>query len=449
MRWFKGLSKKKRVAVIGLDGTPYSFLKKLVDAGEVPNLARIFEQGSFQQMRSALPTVSSVAWSSFNTGCNPGKHGIYGFVDRLPNSYEIYVPTAKDVKRPAIWETLSIEGKNVIVINVPLTYPPRPVKGIMVSDFLTPDLSKGTYPQSVYPKLKEMGYRLDIDSWQARRSREELLRDFELTLEKRKEAILHFMDKEPWDFFMALIMETDRLHHFMWEVVDNGASQQCQRFLDCYRQIDETVGEIAGKLGPDVTLMVMSDHGFCTLRKEVYLNHWLESHGWLKFGEADGTSLKDIDDSSVAYSLDPGRFYLNLKGREPRGKVQPGSEANRVRDEIAAALLELEDPDSGDRIIDQVRKREDIYSGLHFERAPDLVAVPKRGYDLKGALGKRALTGRETLVGMHTLEDAMLFIQGQEIVKDDLEIVDVAPTILKLMGVPIPPEMDGSVCIKG
>lgn len=448
MRWLRGSSKKKKVAVIGLDGTPFTFLKSMVEKGEMPNLARILEGGSFQQMKSALPTVSSVAWSSFNTGSNPGKHGIFGFVDRADDSYEIFIPTSKDVKSPAIWDILSVQGKQVVVINVPLTYPPRPVRGVMVSDFLTPDLSKGTYPETVYPKLKEMGYRLDIDSWRARRSREELLDDFEVTLRKRKEAIVHFLDTEPWDFFMALIMETDRLHHFMWEVVDNGASGERDKFLACYHQIDEALGEIVAKLGPDVTLMMMSDHGFCTLNKEVYLNHWLEQEGWLKFNGGEGTSLKDMDSESLAYSLDPGRFYLNLEGREPRGTVKLGSESKQARQKLASALMALKDPESGEKIIDRVHEREEIYSGLHCNRAPDLVAVPRRGFDLKGALGKGSLTGRETLVGMHTYDDAFLFVQGQKIIKEDLEIIDVMPTILRLMGVPAPPQLDGQVCIE-
>ena len=153
----------KRMAVLGLDGVPYTFLQKMFSEGRLPNLSKLFSQGTFKRMNSVIPTVSSVAWATFATGKNPGEHGIYGFIDRKPGSYEIYIPLSTDVRAKTLWETLGEKGKRVIVINVPMTYPPRKVNGIMVSCFLCPDIKKVAYPSDVAIKLKELGYRIDVD----------------------------------------------------------------------------------------------------------------------------------------------------------------------------------------------------------------------------------------------------------------------------------------------
>jgi predicted AlkP superfamily phosphohydrolase/phosphomutase len=159
------------VAVIGLDGLPYTFLTRMVSEGRLPNFARILAAGDLRPINSVYPPVSSAAWASFATGKNPAKHGVFGFSERQAGSYKTYIPTSRHLKGDTLWEILSRRGKRVVVMNVPVSYPPRPVNGVLVSCFLTPDLSKGVYPPSLYPTLKEMGYRLDMDPWVARESR--------------------------------------------------------------------------------------------------------------------------------------------------------------------------------------------------------------------------------------------------------------------------------------
>jgi predicted AlkP superfamily phosphohydrolase/phosphomutase len=381
------------------------------------------------------------------TGKNPGKHGIYGFLDRKPNSYDTYIPNSNVMRSETLWEILSRHGKRVVVMNVPVTYPPRRVNGILVAGFLSPRLEKATYPASVGEQLKSMGYRLDVDPWQARENKDKFLEDLYYTLDKRQEAMFHFMETEEWDFFMLQIMETDRLHHFLWEHWEKGDEKYAPAFLKLYHKIDGLLGRLYERLTEDTTLVVLSDHGFCTMKKEVFINRWLQDNGWLNFTKDPPDSLSDIHPDSKAYSMDPGRIFVNLRGREPQGSVDAGREYEALRKELTDALSELREPESGEPMIERVYKREEIYSGECYPQAPDLVAMPCRGYDLKGSVKKAVLTEKGVINGAHTYNDAMIYIQGQDINKQEVAIVDVMPTILRLMDVPIPRDVDGSVLI--
>jgi predicted AlkP superfamily phosphohydrolase/phosphomutase len=438
---FKG----RRVLVIGLDGVPFSLLKSLSGEGRLPNWTKLMESGSMKRMNSVHPCVSSVAWATYMTGKNPGKHNIYGFVDRHPGSMDVFIPTARDMAGKTLWEILSQAGRRVVVINVPLTFPPREVNGILISGFLCPNINKIAYPKEVAGFLKEIGYRIDVDAWQARKSLDRFLEDLHLTLDKRIEAMFHFLEREEWDFFQLHIMETDRINHFLWGLWEGGDTQYGPEFIKYYQKIDAILGRINAGLDGDTCLVVLSDHGFCGMEKEVFLNHWLRQEGWLKFREETPKSVKDIHQESKAYSLIPGRIYVNLAGRESSGSVRFPDEYERVRDDVKGALLAMGDPDSGEMIIEKVFKREELYQGPHYNEGPDLVAIPHNGYDLKGNLDKKELTYKGPLVGMHTYDDAFLYIKDVEVRRGDNQfgVMDVMPTILKLMGLSPPEDLDG------
>ncbi len=437
-----------RVVVIGLDGTPYSFMQYLLREGLARNFARLLEEGDFARIHSVYPTVSSVAWSSYMTGVNPARHGVFGFVDRKPGSYDVTIPTARSLRAPTLWELLGQAGKRLIVMNVPVTYPPRPVNGLLVGCFLSPNLEKATYPPELAGRLERLGYRIDTDPWKARQSKDMALQEVNDVFERRVRAMFDLLDREPWDFFQCHIMETDRLHHFLWEEMEQGHAGLGPRFLAFYRRVDEMLGEVRTALHDEDVLVVLSDHGFCTLKQEVYLNYWLQERGWLRL-EGPKPKLAQLTAASAAYSLDPGRIYLNVAGREPRGSVAPGAPYEALRDEIAAAALSLRDPDDGSPMVERVFRREEIYHGPYLEQAADLILAPARGYDLKGALGKEALTFKGSeLVGTHTYDDAMLYVRGHEILPGDWGIIDGLPTVLHLMGVPLPAGLDGRVCVK-
>ena len=447
MSFFSRLLKKSpRLVVIGLDGTPYTFALRMIREGHMPNLARIVAEGGYARMNSVYPTVSSVAWSSYMTGVNPARHGIFGFVDRKPGTYDTTIPTSRRMRARTLWEVLSDAGKRVIVMNVPVTYPPREVNGILIGGFLSPRLERAVYPESKLPLIQSLGYRIDTDPWLARESKDKLFADVEDCLARRQRTLLHLMDNEPWDFLQCHVMETDRLYHFAWEQYETNDPQYAPRFYQVIHHIDDLLGEVLERVERSgAELMVLSDHGFCTLNYEVYVNTWLTEKGWLNMPDPmpKRVQLKDAAPGSQVYSLDPGRVYINLQGREPGGTV-PQSEYEAWRDRVSQAAMEdLRDPASGEPMLEQVIRREEIYDGPALDQAADLILVPRYGYDLKGAMGRDVLTYKgDALVGMHTYDDAMIAVRGRSILAQGFSIVDATATVLDLMGVDIPAGLD-------
>jgi predicted AlkP superfamily phosphohydrolase/phosphomutase len=422
-------------------------MQRLIAEGRAPNAARLAEQGSLLRMDSMWPWVSSVAWSTMMTGVNPAKHNIFGFIDRDPATYKQFIPTARNMKATTLWEVLSQAGKKVIVVNVPVTYPPRQVNGILVSGFLSPSLDKAVTPASYLPTLKSLGYIVDADPWKARESKELALQEVNAALEARVRTLFHLVENEAWDYLHLHVMETDRLHHFLWQQMEEGHPTYAPAFYDFYRRIDDMLGQLASKLDDNTTLMWMADHGFCTIKQEVYVNRWLMDNGWLKLRNVPPDrkkGLNEIDPESVAYSLDPGRVVIRVRGREKEGQVSPGTEYERIRDQISAAALELRDPDSGEPVFQAAFRREELYHGPFLEQAADLILAPYDGYDPKGPLYKDTLTYKgDELVGMHTFDDAQLYVGGHTVPQKRFSVLNVMPTILDLLEVPHPPGLDG------
>jgi predicted AlkP superfamily phosphohydrolase/phosphomutase len=437
--WFK--KSKPRVLVIGLDGTPLSFLKRKVGEGKLPNFKNLFAKGSLIETKSVHPTVSCVAWSTFMTGKNAAKHNIFGFIDRKPGTYSLYIPNSSNMTSKTMWEVLSDQGRKVLTMGVPVTYPPRKVNGILVSGFLAPKIDGATYPPAVASRLKQGGYELDIDPWRARENLDNCHPDLKRVFEARARNFMSLYKEDKYDFAIVHFMETDRLHHFMWEYMDKDDEKYGAQFMDIYAGIDEFIGRVDAEVGDDVNLFVMSDHGFCTLKKEIYINRFLEDRGYLVC-KPDAKSLEDMDTSRTrVFCLDPGRIYINLEGREAAGIVKKG-DYEALREEVRKELLDLCD-EEGTRVVRGVLTREELYDGPNFEYAPDLVVNPVDGYDPKGAFGKDNLSGKGPIVGMHTYDDAMLFTRGLELKPEGAAVIDVTSTIFDVMQADRPSDMDG------
>lgn len=457
---------KKRIFALALDGTPFSLLNELFDIGIMPNFKKLVNNQNFRAMNSVYPPISSVAWTSFMTGRNPAGHNIYGFIEREPETMEVFVPTSLDIKSKTIWEYLSELDKRVFTINVPVTYPPQKINGTMICGFLGTDILKGTYPPNIGKQLLESGYQIDVDTIKARTDLHGFIRELNFVLDKRIETILKFYDQEQWDFFMAHIMATDRLHHFVWEFMENRDPYWTEEFYNIYRKIDSFIGILLNKIPNNSEIIILSDHGFTTLKKEVYINKWLFDNNYLKFvSQQPPENLTDIHPESKAYSLIPGRIYINLKGREKTGSVSPGLEYERIREELRAKLKQLKDPETGENIITDVLTKEELYrsnSGITFNvdstynfnkedsyyYAPDLVIINNRGYDLKGNLWMNKLMDKGPIVGTHTYDDAFLFIRNRKIIEEEISIIDVLPTIFELFNIKNPGNFDGNSVLK-
>lgn len=403
------LFKKRKVVIIGLDGTPYSLLKNLIQRGQMPNLAGILSQGYFGPMRVSLPEVSSVSWSSFMTGTNSGEHGIYGFMDLKPGTYDLYFPNFTDLKSPTLFDELGKLNKKSIVINLPASYPAREIPGILISGFVSIELKKAVYPLSLLPKLEELNYRIDIDTLRARSDHDFLVENLHETLKIREKIANYLWKKEDWDLFMVVITGTDRLQHFLFDAYVDQTHPYHQAFINYYQQIDDFIGRIYEKytqLKAEKAFFMLSDHGFTHIKSEVYINRWLFENGYLRFNNGTPKMISEIGPGTVAFALDPSRIYINLKGKYPLGAVEQ-KDYHCFREELKKAFLNIKY--EGEPILRRVFFKEEIYTGLYLDQAPDLVLLSKHGFDLKASVRRDVVFGRSGLQGMHTYDDAFLF----------------------------------------
>jgi predicted AlkP superfamily phosphohydrolase/phosphomutase len=421
-----------RVAFIGIDGVPFSLLADNPD--RFPHFAALAEEGSAGPIESIVPPESSACWPSLTTGVNPGETGVYGFQDRETGSYDTYVPMGRDVQATRLWDRVTDDGRQASVMNVPVTFPPQRNVQRMVSGFLSPGVKKAAHPEEFRDELDAMDYRIDVNAKLGHDDdKSDFVENAHETLDRRYEAFSSVLDRDDWDLFFGVFMTTDRVNHFLFEDYERDGENK-DAFLEFYETVDEYVGKIRKSLPDDVTLVVASDHGFTSLDHEVHCNAWLEEQGWLSYEDDDHEELGDIDDDTRAYSLIPGRFYINLEGREPRGSV-PEDEYEATRAELKAELEALEGPD-GRKVADRVVEKEDAFRGDHDDIAPDLVVVPNHGFDLKsGFKGHEEVFGTGPRNGMHSFDNASLFVDDPDVEIIEADLYDIAPTILDLMDV--------------
>ncbi len=398
--------KTARLVIIGLDGVPYELIRDLASDGVMPILHELFRQGTLVKMRSSVPAVSSVAWSSVITGDNPGTHGIFGFTDLAEGTYRLTFPNFTNLRSSPFWE----EGLfgNVVILNVPSTYPVRPLRGVHVAGFVAPDLVRATYPPALVDRLRSWGYEVDVDASTAHQSLDLFLRKLDQTLEARTRALLELLN-EPWDTFMAVFTGTDRLLHFLWPAVVDPGHRYHQQALDHFRKVDQGIGRLLERLRGDEPLVMLSDHGFEGLELQVNVNRFLIDSGFLKFRQTPPRSLNDIAPGSVAFALDPARIYIHRKGRYPRGEVGEEQVEGIVR-RIERAFQDM--TMEGRPLVARVYRREELYHGPEVNRGPDLVLVPAEGVEFKAGLRAESLSDPPGLfTGKHRGDNAFLFVR--------------------------------------
>ncbi|ELZ07762.1 type I phosphodiesterase/nucleotide pyrophosphatase [Halovivax asiaticus JCM 14624] len=421
-----------RVAFIGVDGVPYSLLAD--HPKRFPHFAALAAEGTAGEISSIVPPESSACWPALTTGVNPGSTGVYGFQDREVGTYETYVPMGQDVQATRIWDRVTDAGRNATVLNVPVTFPPQRNVQRMVSGFLSPELDAACHPGSVQADLDAMDYRIDVNPKLGHdEDKTAFIEDAHETIDARFEAFSHYIQEDDWDLFMGVFMTTDRVNHFLFKDYERDG-EYAEEFLEFYEVVDEYIGRLREMLPDDVTLVVASDHGFTSLDHEVHCNRWLAEEGWLSYRTDEPEGLDDIADETRAYSFIPGRFYLNLEGREPRGSVS-SEDYDEVRDELAEQLRSLTGPD-GNPVVERVVEKETAFRGDHDEIAPDLVAIPANGFDLKSGFADEGPvfdTGPRN--GMHSFDDTSLYIDDPDVEIDDADLFDIAPTILEYMDI--------------
>ena len=396
----KRQGKNKKVVVVGLDGVPYSLLLDYMERGIMPEFSGLCKMGRLSRMKSTLPEISSVAWSSFITSTNPGQHGIFGFVEIDRQSYEYQFPNFNSIKEQTVWEKAGIK---TVAFNIPQTYPARAMNGVMVSGFVAIDLKKATYPESVFNYLNGMGYKIDVNAKLASEKPEAFFVDLFETFEKRKKAIEYLYDNEDWQLFIGTITETDRLHHFFFDSARDGTYFNV--FEKFYRELDRFIGTMAKKAARSgAVFLTCSDHGFTPIKTEVYLNRWLIENGYLKLDGLDG--FKGITADTRAFCLDPSRIYIHEEGKYKKGSIK-SSDYSALRNDLKSKLSEI--TYDGQKVIKRVYFKEEIFHGKYTENGPDMYLLPEYGFDLKGSVNKNTLFATTHFKGMHTYDDAHVF----------------------------------------
>ncbi len=418
-----------KTVIIGLDGVPFGMIKDFAETGVMPNTAELISQGIFKKMHSSIPEVSSVAWSSLITGKHPGQHGIFGFMDLFPDSYKMRFPNFNDLKAPPFWDQW--EGKSVI-INVPSTYPVREMNGVLISGFVSIDFEKSVYPKSLIPQLSSLDYRLDVDSQKAHSSMDMFLADLDKTLNARIEAYRYLWETQNWQTFMLVFTGTDRLMHFLWNAYEDKDHRHHNLFLEHFRKIDQTIGEINNRISGDDLLIMLSDHGFERLEKDVYISYLLRQEGFLQFKQGEDIVLNNICYGTKAFVLEPARIYLNLKEKFPCGTVGPAdSEETLQQIENLYGSLRID----GRAVVRDIYRKEQIYSGPYLENAPDLVLVGAEGFNLKANVKTEHLADKGIFSGKHTQDTAFLLAKancGENIVPQAPRVSDIKTIIEKL-----------------
>lgn len=503
-----------KVLVLGLDGATFELIKPWAAAGYLPTLKKLMEQGAHGSLRSTTPPMTGPAWTSFATGVNPGKHRLYDWIARDEGSYTFSPVTALDMEAPTLYTLLSEAGRRVCALNVPMTYPPTPVNGVLVSGLPAPSTKvQITYPPNLYQEILENvgDYILYPDPGQAYSEAgvDAFLERLYRTTDLRIQTLDYLRGREAWDFAMVVFNGTDTISHAMWKYMDKthplhdpaAALKYGNAIRDYYSYLDGKLAPYVDSLPDDTTLIVMSDHGFGPFHKFIHVNNWLLQEGFMATnkgvlaqvkrtmfthgfspmnvydtmmrvglgslkrevvrGQGQGLlktlflSFEDIDWSRTqAYSLgNVGQVYINVVGREPQGCVQPGAEYERVRDEIMAKLQTLRDPETGELVVESIYRREDLYSGDHLEKAPDIVFLPRRleyfGFgEYEFGSHKIIESMRRGISGTHRMNGIFMAygaaIQPGSVV-ENASLYDLAPTILRLMNEPVAEHMDGRV----
>ncbi len=403
---------RPRLAVLGLDGLPLALAREL--APRLPNLAGLLDTAGTVQ--AELPELSPVNWTSLATGEGPEVHGVFGFTRLDPRTYELSLTDATHVSCPTVFDRLGASGLTSRVVNLPNTYPARPLRGMLVAGFVAPELSRAVFPPFLAGRLARAGYRLEADTTRGARDPEYLLAGLRATLASRKAALDLLWPDLAWDLFVFVLTETDRLFHFLWSAVTETDHPLHGHCLELLKDWDACIGAFLERYqdlpGPK-RLMALADHGFTGLVTEVDLNHWLVEAGLLrllppqKHGADAEWEAARIAPQSAALALDPGRIWLHDARRFGRGRLAE-QEALGLAGEIREALLGL--TFQGERVMEQVFFGRDLYPGAaeRFGAAvPDLVCLGRPGFDLKAKFDRDAVFGRFGRDGAHTAQGAL------------------------------------------
>lgn len=406
----------KKTIIVGLDGATFDLMGPWMDDGTLPVMAEVRDRGAWGVLTSTVPPFSAPAWTSAVTGVGPGRHGIYDFF-RL-DTYEYRMITSTCRRAPAIWNVLDHLGGRSIIVSVPGTYPPEPIKGVMITGLLTPSRSTDfIHPPELRPEVAD----LEVESWwdqlpltiYSSYAPEKVLEILLERVEAKMKVLRCLMREQEWDLTMVVLRGTDCIQHFLW--------RERALIRRLYERIDALIGGLMEDY-PQGTLVILSDHGFQPVERCFYVNNLLYDAGLLSTTQhprlnrqylslglgkrlgrfltyflpierllrsdwanhlftsvSTNTSYIDFAHTrAYCHSATSRGIRVNLKGREAQGAVRP-RDYERVREEVAQLLREVRDPETGRLIVRRVQWPEEVY-GFRDDQSADLLFEMERGY---------------------------------------------------------------------
>ncbi len=468
-----------RALVIGLDGLDWDLVSEWIPMGFLPNFKRLIEDGAGGVLESTIPSTTPPGWTSITTGVNPGKHGLFDFfrVLRRGGSWSFELVNSTHKRAPELWDY--VDGS--FVINLPVSYPPRPIRGVMITGMLTP--SRGAdfaYPPEIRDWLLSRfpDYRFELQWSEYGDRKEEFMRDLTRMTEQRFQLFWELFERD-WRLMFFVIAGTDRIQHLMWGTPE---------MREYFRMVDDFLGEVMDRVqGAGVNLLVVSDHGFGPIHRLLYVNSFLHREGYLRLREGraagamravglDRERLRDLlyrtglirlyrrlsprvadalkaaipGESNPAVDFDLDRTRAFMYGMGGIYLSAEGDERRRLVEELRERLLDLRDPDTGERVVEAVYERGEIYSGPYVHEAPDLVLVPAEGYSVERHVRPRLVEGSRVKRADHR-RTGVIFAYGPDVEpgeRVDASVYDVAPTVLHLLGLPVPANVDGRVLLE-
>jgi predicted AlkP superfamily phosphohydrolase/phosphomutase len=415
-----------RLVFFGIDGLDYFLWKSLMDRGVMPFSKTLMQKGTLVPMDSSYPEVSSAAWASIITGKNPGGHNIFGFTDLIPGTYTLGFTSSKTCKAKPFWQEDS--SRKSLIINIPQTYPAQPLHGILVSGFVSIDLAKGVYPLEELPVFQNAGYQFDVDSSLAAESKVLFYEGLFDVLRKRESILHHYWEEQAWDTIFFVVTGTDRLNHHGWWDFEDTASPFHQDYLNFYTEVDRVLSRVVDRLHPDDSLVILSDHGFERQDYSLNVNRFLQDHGFLHLRDEKYMNHNCILPGTKALAMDPGRIYFHREGRFPAGSVRE-DDVDSLRDELCHLFHEW--TIDGKKVVNEIRRGEDLYSGLYASRGPDLVLMTHAHISLSGRIQTSDLVEDTQLSGKHTFHNAVFYYAGpgKLSLKDPFRVEQIIPML--------------------
>lgn len=516
----------EKILVLCIDGATYRLLNPFMEAGYLPTIKKLIKEGTSGNLLSSIPPITAAAWSNLITGKNPGKHRICEFLIKKPGTYQEVVSNSTFRDSETIWDILGEKGSKVGVFNIPTTYPPTAVNGAMICGFLSPSRRRDfVYPPGLLDEIeKKFGpYRVNLkpsfmNLYRTPKRVNAFIDDCVDMLRYKFGVTKYLLDKYNLDVTLHHEWGGDRIQHELWDIIHpndqhcnpNEKKKYYPKVMTYYQALDQEIANILDHTGENISLLIVSDHGFGPLSKVINLNAWLIQEGYLKIKknlfsqlkfylwkrginynflgsfllesvmkfllkaglnpqktpDADRIlpfltkrkrlflSLDDVDWSQTrAYTkTGTGQIVINQKGREPEGVVNPGHEFFSLQTELVEKLKKLEDPETGKVIKSDIYKKEDCYTGDYLDEMPDITFLPVNynyvATSVMGLYTNKIFLEHDSYRSTHDM-NGVLIAWGKYFKKNHringASLIDIAPTLLYLMGVEINSEIDGKV----